>query len=211
MKPILIILSGLMIQACAFGADGQILINQATVMAAGGFPYTISQPGSYKLSGNLIDTALGNGIVITASNVTLDLNGFAIVSTANNILDTSAPKPNAYAITTPSNGPSNGASVVTIRNGMIRGNWFPIGADFQDLDSWTLEDLFLLPAGFNETFLMLGSFCKVINVTAPVQDILVVCPSVVTGSAAHSVLSTDGIFTKSAGVCSFFNNAVVRP
>jgi len=33
--------------------EGVVLINQSTVMAAGGFPYVITQPGSYKLSGNL--------------------------------------------------------------------------------------------------------------------------------------------------------------
>ena len=38
---------------CAFAVDGIVLINQSTVMAAGGFPYIISQPGSYKPSGNL--------------------------------------------------------------------------------------------------------------------------------------------------------------
>ena len=65
--------------ASAFAADGQILINQATVMAAGGFPYTITQSGSYKLSGNLIVTApTAHGIVIAADDVSLDFNGFAI-------------------------------------------------------------------------------------------------------------------------------------
>ena len=59
--------------------DGQVNINQATVMAAGGYPYRISQPGSYKLSGNLIVPAGGNGIFILADNVTLDLNGFSIM------------------------------------------------------------------------------------------------------------------------------------
>src|SRR5579859_1332837 len=61
-----------------YAVDGVGLINQSTVMAAGGFPYVISQPGSYKLSGNLEAPAGSNGIVIAASNVTLDLNGFTI-------------------------------------------------------------------------------------------------------------------------------------
>src|SRR5262245_44146183 len=62
----------------ALAVDGVVLINQATVTAAGGFPHTISQPGSYKLSGNLAVPAGVNGIYISASNVTLDLNGFTI-------------------------------------------------------------------------------------------------------------------------------------
>jgi hypothetical protein len=68
-----------MLPACAFSADGVLLINQSTVMAAGGFPYAITQPGSYKLSGNLsVMSASKNGIDIDSDNVTLDLNGFTI-------------------------------------------------------------------------------------------------------------------------------------
>jgi hypothetical protein len=69
----------------AFGVDGIKLINQATVIAAGGFPFVISQPGSYKLSGNLAmsTTSTGNyrspfgafdiAIAIGASGIVLDL------------------------------------------------------------------------------------------------------------------------------------------
>jgi parallel beta-helix repeat protein len=65
--------------APAFAVDGVILINQATVMAAGGFPYKITRPGSYKLSGNLVvTTAIAEAIVISSDDVTLDLNGFSI-------------------------------------------------------------------------------------------------------------------------------------
>lgn len=68
---------------------------------------TISTPGSYYLTGN-INVASGNGINITTDNVTLDLNGFTISSTA------SAPSGNGVNI--------NGLrSHVTIRNGNIRG------------------------------------------------------------------------------------------
>ena len=48
---------------------------------AGAAPWAISRPGSYKLWANHnVDT--GDGIVITASNVTLDLNGFQVSTTA---------------------------------------------------------------------------------------------------------------------------------
>jgi len=64
----------------AFAVDGLTLINQSTVVAAGGYPYTISAAGSYQLSGNLHVTASAlSGINITASNVTIDLNGFSII------------------------------------------------------------------------------------------------------------------------------------
>jgi hypothetical protein len=69
--------AALMFSAPAFAVDGQVLINQATVMAMGGFPYNITQPGSYKLSGNLVVTGT-DGIDVHTNNVTIDLNGFAI-------------------------------------------------------------------------------------------------------------------------------------
>jgi hypothetical protein len=63
----------------AFAVDGQVLINQSTLSAAGG-TYTIMQPGSYKLSGNLVAKDENtNVIVIAADHVTIDLNGFAIL------------------------------------------------------------------------------------------------------------------------------------
>ncbi len=64
----------------AFAIDGVTLINQSTVVAAGGFPYVITQPGSYKLAGNLTATST-TAISITAPYVTLDLNGFLIFCT----------------------------------------------------------------------------------------------------------------------------------
>jgi hypothetical protein len=75
----ILISAALMFAAPAFAVDGQVLINQSTVMAAGGFPYKITQPGSYKLSGNLVvSTTFTDGIDILTSNVSIDLNGFTI-------------------------------------------------------------------------------------------------------------------------------------
>src|SRR5512140_1214692 len=67
-------------------ADGVILIDQkaalsgkVTPLDTAGFPVTISEPGSYRLSGNLtVADAASTAIQITADNVTLDLNGFTI-------------------------------------------------------------------------------------------------------------------------------------
>ena len=42
-------------------------------------PYTITAQGSYFLTANLIASGSGAGITISADNVTLDLNGFALV------------------------------------------------------------------------------------------------------------------------------------
>jgi hypothetical protein len=67
-------------------ADGAVLIDQNRAVAGNitpgddpGFPVTISQPGSYRLAGNLtVPDADTSAIVITADGVTLDLNGFSI-------------------------------------------------------------------------------------------------------------------------------------
>jgi hypothetical protein len=70
-----------------YAVDGVVLIDQSHALAgsitpgdAPGFPVTISQPGSYRLSSNLIlPDANTNAIEITAEYVTLDLNGFSII------------------------------------------------------------------------------------------------------------------------------------
>ena len=61
-------------------ADGVIEINQASVEAAGGFPFEITQAGSYRLTGNLeVDDVDTTAIWVRASYVTVDLNGFSIL------------------------------------------------------------------------------------------------------------------------------------
>ena len=91
-KTVLLVLAMALVPACLFAVDGVVLINQSTVMAAGGFPYIIKDPGSYKLSGNLTmsTTTTGNysgldiAIGINSSGVVLDLNGFSIIVNNNN-------------------------------------------------------------------------------------------------------------------------------
>jgi hypothetical protein len=74
----------LLVSVPAYAVDGVFEINQARVDGSGGFPFTISQPGTYRLTSNLSVTAQSaSGIVITTNNVTLDLNGFAIMRTMN--------------------------------------------------------------------------------------------------------------------------------
>ena len=95
----------------AFGVDGVTLINQSAVLAAGGFPYTISQPGSYRLSGNLAAPLDAAAVVINASNVTLDLNGFTIGCA----WDQNTPNYIDCLSTSPTATPSN----VVLRNGFL--------------------------------------------------------------------------------------------
>jgi hypothetical protein len=63
-----------------------VLIDQAAALAGGvtaadgpGFPVTISEAGSYRLSSDLIVPAGATGIWIDTNDVTLDLNGFSLI------------------------------------------------------------------------------------------------------------------------------------
>ncbi len=59
--------------------NGRIEINQSSIDAAGGFPYTISTPGSYVLTSNLLNPSKDtHSLLISAARVQLDLNGFRI-------------------------------------------------------------------------------------------------------------------------------------
>ncbi len=70
-------------------------------------PFTITAPGSYYLTGN-ITVASGDAITIAADNVTLDLNGFALISTSD------PPSGNGVQVT-------GTRSNLTVTNGHIRG------------------------------------------------------------------------------------------
>ncbi|MEM1181976.1 MAG: right-handed parallel beta-helix repeat-containing protein [Acidobacteriota bacterium] len=76
-----------LVPAAGYAVDGVIEINQTAALAGGvtsgdtpGFPVTLSESGSYRLTGNL--TVVGGdfleGIDVTGSGITIDLNGFTI-------------------------------------------------------------------------------------------------------------------------------------
>jgi hypothetical protein len=69
----------------ATAEEGLVRIDQAAVKTAGGFPFKITQPGSYRLTSNLVVPATANGIMVPASNVFLDLNGFSISCSGNQL------------------------------------------------------------------------------------------------------------------------------
>lgn len=62
--------------ALAGGAQAQTVIGGGKTAPT--FPIVISQPGSYKLAANLLVPAGVDGIVVSASDVSIDLNGYAI-------------------------------------------------------------------------------------------------------------------------------------
>lgn len=91
-------------------------------------PYVIDQPGSYYLTGNLSGAT---GIVIEASNVTLDMQGFDLVGAGPSV---------AEGIRVDDDGPYEN---VVIRNGKIR-NWGDYGIDASTASFCHFEDLQLL-------------------------------------------------------------------
>jgi hypothetical protein len=114
-----------------WAVDGVVLIDQNKAMAGGvtpgdapGFPVTISLPGSYRLAGNLtVPDANTDAIVITSNNVTLDLNGFAILGPT--VCGRSGGG-SSGSITCSPTGTGNGVNGprvnnITVTNGTIRG------------------------------------------------------------------------------------------
>jgi len=97
----------------AWAVDGVIEINQARVAAGGissgdfgGFPATLSDRGSYRLTSDLNVPSGSEGISITSDDVTLDLNGFNVIGGGGSFAD-------GIGI--------GGMKNVEVRNGTIRG------------------------------------------------------------------------------------------
>ncbi len=122
------ILSIALASLAASSAFAQVTIDQNKALAGGitpgdtaGFPITISQPGSYKLTSNLIVPAGTIGINIAAEGVTLDLNGFSVrapgTCTRNSasLIVTCLHKDNT------STGIESWSTDTVVRNGSVRG------------------------------------------------------------------------------------------
>jgi len=104
--------------------DETVLINQTSVLDAGGFPFKISTPGSYKLIGNLVVPANTSGILIQSNDVTLDLNGFSITGAivCDNQGNTCLPVPTRETTGVEAiAGAAGNIFSATIKNGHVRG------------------------------------------------------------------------------------------
>jgi hypothetical protein len=195
-KIILVVLMTLLVAASAFAVDGVVLINQSTVTAAGGFPYVISQPGSYKLTGNLAVPMDTQAIQVNVSNVTLDLNGFSITTPIS-----------ASVFPPPAIRSNAGIDSFSLRNGAIQGFPNPISpGDANRL--WSVQDMtFLWGRPGSVGSFGLGSFAKVSRISSLDIAVNVQCPSVVTESAMYTV--NVNFINPGSGKCSFTNNAVL--
>lgn len=85
--------------------------------------FVIGQPGSYYLTGNIVGLASRHGILIAASDVTLDLNGFGVFGVAGSL-----------AGITESGSDNN----IVIRNGTVEG-WGQSGIVFDLATSVRIE------------------------------------------------------------------------
>ena len=102
----------------ARAADGEVEINQACVAAgcfagdAPGFPVTITQSGSYRLTSNLSPTTAQIGIDVTANDVAIDLSSFTIKST-----NVCAGPPGSASVCTVNNNAADGIILSGLRRG----------------------------------------------------------------------------------------------
>ncbi len=90
--------------------------------------FRITQPGSYYLAASVAGVVGKSGVEIAASDVMLDLNGFALIGLAGTL--------DGVVVSTP------GSQNVAIRNGAIRA-WGGDGVDTVNADNVILEQLLL--------------------------------------------------------------------
>src|SRR4051794_212724 len=68
------------VTAWALASDVRIAVNLVNTAGDTSDTLVISQPGSYYLTNNITGDPGKNGISVQADNVTLDLNGFALIA-----------------------------------------------------------------------------------------------------------------------------------
>lgn len=195
-----------LLPASMFAVDGVVLINQSTVMAAGGFPYKIMQPGSYRLTGPLVAGSNQFAIQIVAPNVVLDLNGFNVQCSADqNILDQAACIGDGGAAAPTHNTTIRNGTVTFVESGPHPGAPHPniLGLGFAASRRMTIEDLAIEVSRDSGV----GSFTFSIGANSIVRhnvlssDGIVFCPSIIDGNVSAGL----SIGISGAG-CVYINN-----
>ncbi len=205
MRPIAVSLLFVLLAGTASAGDGVLEINQSCAVNTGcfsgdtaGFPITISATGSYRLTGSLtVPDENTNAIVISASSVEIDLNGFAIVGPTSCT---------GFPVTcTPSTGTGTGIGIasisvigVAVENGSIRG----MGLRGVDLGDYSIvEDLRV--SSTRATGIDVGVSSIVRNNVVRIGNVGIStgAGAVVLGNAVSGG-STTGIFTSSGSTIS---------
>lgn len=131
--------------------EPRIAIGPATTPGDFESVYRITQPGSYYLTGNLAGVSGKHGIVIAATNVTIDLNGFAVTGT-----------------TGARSGIVGGAQdYLSVRNGIVR-NWPETGVHFSTSDHARVQNVAIAQCGESGLLAGVGALidsCSVVNCT----------------------------------------------
>src|SRR4029079_13757973 len=96
--------------------EPRIAVNSINTPGDAASLFKITQPGSYYLTGNITGEVGKHGVEITASGVTLDLNGFDLVGVAS--------MGNFDGVSTTVNNLAN----IAVINGSVR-NWGDEGVD----------------------------------------------------------------------------------
>lgn len=104
-------------------------------------PYSITAPGSYYITTNLVGVASQNGITISANDVTLDLSGFSLVGVASSLdgIQVSGARTN-----------------IAVFNGVVR-DWRNDGVDCASAYNSQLRDLRVSNCGANGLVVNQGS------------------------------------------------------
>src|SRR5690606_3651981 len=129
-------------------AEPRIPVGPTTTPGGSFSLYRITQPGSYYLTGNITGEAGKAGIQILTGDVTLDLNGFAVVGVAGSTSGVEV-----------AGSPSN----ITVRNGVVR-DWDSAGIYAFGDTNLTFADLRL--AGNGRDGLNAGARCTVVDCIA---------------------------------------------
>jgi hypothetical protein len=158
----------------------------------GTFPITVSQPGSYFLTGNVTSAVVANGINITASHVVLDLNGFTLAATSGGSTGIAAD----FALTD-----------LTVRNGTVTG-WTGNAGIELDSSTDTLEDV---TADSNYNGIIVGSGSTVRHVDAEANGFIGILIADPTNLFRGGVIE-DSVASKNGGdgIVVGANNMTVR-
>jgi hypothetical protein len=126
------------------GPEARTAINSVNTPGDDEAFFVITQPGSYYLTRNITNGVLNstwNGIVVEASNVTIDLNGFAVDGFTGLVIPAGAQQTQGLAPPPPTTGVlasgpfRTGISVV---NGVVR-DWTNGGVNLTSVDGCVLE------------------------------------------------------------------------
>jgi hypothetical protein len=204
-RPLMLALMLAGLSGSAFAVDGTILIDQNRALAGNvtpgdtpGFPITISQPGSYRLSGNLRPPTDTRAIEIASNDVTFDLNGFAIIG------DASGPFNNVRGISDVGT-----RTRIAIRNGSISGFNRLISLDSSShviIEQMNLNAVVSASTGASIVAGGVGGLVSraIIRGNVSVGLISVTCPGLVSEN-----VSTAYNFEITAGACTVFLNVTV--